>query len=92
LQQPQTLNLIDDMIANANYAYTGQTDPNTGQMRQGVVWIHEHIQELAVLNVSKFTSFQSLRREGKETLLAALPTQIVEMSNPKRSSEHGLNT
>ena len=56
LQQPQTLNLINDMIANANYAYTGQTDPNTGQMRQGVVWIHEHIQELAVLNVSKFTS------------------------------------
>jgi hypothetical protein len=43
------------MIANANYAYTGQTDPNTGQMHQGVVWIHEHIQELAVLNVSKFT-------------------------------------
>jgi hypothetical protein len=55
LQQPQTLNLINDMIANANYAYTGQTDPNTGQMHQGVVWIHEHIQELAVLNVSKFT-------------------------------------
>jgi hypothetical protein len=60
LQQPQTLNLINDMIANANYAYTGQTDPNTGQMHQGVVWIHEHVQELAVLNISKFTSATSL--------------------------------
>jgi hypothetical protein len=59
LQQPQNLNLINDMIANANYAYTGQTDPNTGQMHQGVVWIHEHIQELAVLDVSKFTSATS---------------------------------
>jgi hypothetical protein len=55
LRQPQTLNLINDMIANANYAYTGETDPNTGQMHQGVVWIHEHIQELAMLDVSKFT-------------------------------------
>jgi hypothetical protein len=64
LQQPQTLNLINDMIANANYAYTGETDPNTGQMHQGVVWIHEHIQDLAVLNVAKF--FQSLRRESNK--------------------------
>jgi hypothetical protein len=59
LQQAQTLNLINDMIANANYAYTGQTDPNTGQMHQGVVWIHEHVQDLAVLNISKFTSATS---------------------------------
>ncbi len=52
-QSPQTLDLIDDMVANANHAYTGETDPATHQMRQGATWIHQQMQTLATLTISK---------------------------------------
>jgi hypothetical protein len=55
LQQPATLNLLNDMIDNANHAYTGQLDPATGQMREGVIWIHDHMQNLATLNINTIT-------------------------------------
>jgi hypothetical protein len=51
LLQPDTLTIINDMIDNATYAYAGQVDPNTGQMHQGVSWIHTNMQELATLNI-----------------------------------------
>lgn len=56
LKAAATLNIINDMIDNANHAYTGQTDPDTGQIRQGAVWIHEHLQDLAALSVTTFTA------------------------------------
>ncbi len=53
LRQPATLNVIDDMIANANYAYAGQLDPSTNVTRQGIIWVHEHMQSLAHVDVMK---------------------------------------
>ena len=55
LRQPATLNVIDDMIANANYANGGQLDPSTNVTRQGVIWIHEHMQLLGRVDVMKVT-------------------------------------
>ena len=55
LRQPAALNVIDDMIANANYAYAGQLDPSTNATRQGVIWVHEHMQALAHVDVTKVT-------------------------------------
>ncbi|SRR5579883_848353 len=56
LRQPQTLTLINDMIDNANRAYAGQIDPTTGQMREGVTWVHDNMQSLAVMSISKFSA------------------------------------
>lgn len=56
LQQPGTLSLLNDMIDNATHAYAGQLDPSSGQMRQGVIWIHDHMQSLATLGVNTFTA------------------------------------
>jgi hypothetical protein len=56
LRQPATLTLLNDMIDNATNAFTGQVDPATGQMQQGVTWIHEQIQALAVLDVKHSTA------------------------------------
>lgn len=56
LQQPGTLSLLNDMIDNANHAYTGQLDPSTNAMREGAVWIHDHMQTLAMLDVTHFTA------------------------------------
>lgn len=56
LRQPATLMLLNDMIDNATKAFTGQVDPATGQMREGVTWIHDQIQALAVLDVKHITA------------------------------------
>jgi hypothetical protein len=59
LQQPATLNLINDMIDNANHAYVGQTDPVTGEVHEGVIWLHEHMQLLATMDITSFTPVSS---------------------------------
>jgi hypothetical protein len=59
LLQPGTLTTINDMIDNATYAYAGQVDPNTGQMHQGVSWLHTHMQDLATMNISTFNAHNS---------------------------------
>lgn len=56
LLQPDTLTTINDMIDNATYAYAGQVDPNTGQMHQGVSWIHTHMQDLATMDINTVDS------------------------------------
>jgi hypothetical protein len=59
LRQPSTLALLNDMIVNATNAYVGQVDPTTGQMREGVNWIHDQMQFLATMNVTTFTNGSS---------------------------------
>ena len=54
LSQPQAFLLLNDMIANANYAYDGQADTVTGEMHEGVTWIHAHMQELVTLDVTPY--------------------------------------
>jgi hypothetical protein len=56
LRQPTTLNLINDMIDKATSAYSGQIDPATGQTREGISWMHDHIQLIATFNISPFTA------------------------------------
>ncbi len=56
LQQLSTLNLINDMIDDATNAYSGQIDPATGEMHEGVSWIHDHMQLIALFNISTFTA------------------------------------
>jgi hypothetical protein len=51
--QPSTFSLINDMISNANAAFAGQVDPSTGQALPGVSWLHDHMQLLATLNLTK---------------------------------------
>lgn len=62
LRQPATLNLINDMIDNATNAYSGEIDPTSGQMREGVSWLHDHMQLIANFSISTFTaSSQSIQ-------------------------------
>ncbi|HEX3641164.1 MAG TPA: hypothetical protein VHV10_07730, partial [Ktedonobacteraceae bacterium] len=55
LLQPQTLPTFNDMFAQANKAFTGQTDPHTGQVKEGVAQIHYKIQSLAILDITACT-------------------------------------
>jgi len=51
LGQPAALSLLDDMVMQASNAYTGGSDPSTRQFKQGVVWIHRQMQNMATITV-----------------------------------------
>ncbi|GAC1447426.1 MAG: hypothetical protein PVS3B1_31100 [Ktedonobacteraceae bacterium] len=53
MRQPATLSIINDMIENANRAYTGELDPSTNSTRQGIIWVHDHMQTLAHIDITK---------------------------------------
>jgi hypothetical protein len=54
LGQPESFALLNEMVDQANHAYVGEMDPTTGEMREGVTWIHEHLQSLATLTVTQY--------------------------------------
>lgn len=56
LGQSAALSLLDDMVVQASSAYTGSADPTTGHFKQGVVWIHQQLQNIATINVNTYVS------------------------------------
>jgi hypothetical protein len=88
LMQPQTLMLLNALIDNATRAYTGQTDPITGTRHEGVAWIHDFIQTVAVLDVTAYagnsSSIQMIQHTYHE---AALSAQMVAFSESLASSQ-----
>ncbi|MGH2506776.1 MAG: hypothetical protein ACRDHZ_05100, partial [Ktedonobacteraceae bacterium] len=54
LSQPAAFSLLDDMALQAGNAYSGTTDPSTGQFKQGVAWIHQQLQSIATITVSRY--------------------------------------
>jgi hypothetical protein len=55
LLSPQALSLLNDMETNANDAFVGQPDPTTGNVQGGVTQIHDELQRLATIEVSRVT-------------------------------------
>nr|BBH85910.1 hypothetical protein KTC_06610 [Thermosporothrix sp. COM3] len=49
-----TLSLINNMIANATNAYSGQQDPASGEMKQGVTWLYNNMQSLATMDIAPY--------------------------------------
>jgi serine/threonine protein kinase len=56
LVAPGTSRLLNDMFTQANYAFVGQTDPNTGKVKEGVVQIHYNVLGLATFDVHPYTT------------------------------------
>jgi hypothetical protein len=52
LVQPETLSTFNEMFAQANKAFVGQTDPHTGQVKEGVAQVHYKIQRLATFDIT----------------------------------------
>ena len=52
LAQSSTQTLLDNMLANATYAYIGQLDPKTNQVLHGVLQVHYDVAGLATLTIS----------------------------------------
>ncbi len=52
LVQPSALSILDDMVTNAQLAFTGQFDATTGNIQNGVTQIHYAIELLATMEVS----------------------------------------
>ena len=45
LGQPAAFTLLNDMVDQANHAYVGEIDPTTGEVREGVTWIHSYVSD-----------------------------------------------
>jgi len=56
LAQPATLSILDDMVTQAQHAYNGETDPLTGQLTGGAIWICSNIQRMATFELKPFTA------------------------------------
>jgi serine/threonine protein kinase len=54
LVQPETIPLFNNMFELANNAFVSQTDPHTGQVREGVAQIHYRIQSLATFDITPY--------------------------------------
>jgi hypothetical protein len=52
MKQASTGLLLDDLVNQSTYAYIGQLDPVTNQIRGGVLQAHYDIEQLAVLNLT----------------------------------------
>jgi hypothetical protein len=55
LLSPQALSLLNDMETNANDVFVGQPDPTTGNVQGGITQIHDELQRLATIEVSRVT-------------------------------------
>jgi eukaryotic-like serine/threonine-protein kinase len=56
LLQPAATKIFEDLFIQANYAFIGQTDPNTLQVKEGVAQIHYNIQRLATFAIQPCTA------------------------------------
>jgi eukaryotic-like serine/threonine-protein kinase len=64
LATQNALSVLDDLVANALYAFIGRPDPSTGQIQEGVVQVHYNIQGLVTYDVSPYQSSQSTQTPG----------------------------
>jgi hypothetical protein len=55
LLRADTLTVLNDLFTQANAAFVGQIDPNTDNVKEGVVQIHYAIQALATFDVAPCT-------------------------------------
>ena len=74
LTQPAALVLLNDMVQQANNAYSGQIDPVSGTMHQGVIWIHAQAQSLATLDVYQYAQ----RLQTPEVVPTSAPFSMLQ--------------
>jgi eukaryotic-like serine/threonine-protein kinase len=67
----QLLHMIDDQLGQLSvldlqvqtrYAYSGRTDPMTGDVQEGATWIYDNIERLATSDVTPYASPGNLQQ------------------------------
>jgi hypothetical protein len=53
LAQPAALDVLDDLVTQATYAYIGQLDPITNTVKPGVLQVHYDVQKIATFDITK---------------------------------------
>ena len=56
LGQPAALALLDDLVTQAQFAYSGEPDPQTGLTQGGAIWICNNIQRLASFDLKPYNN------------------------------------
>jgi hypothetical protein len=52
LAQPAAQSLLEDLVAQATYAYIGQLNPTTNTTIPGIVQVHDEVQQLATFDIT----------------------------------------
>ncbi|MBE3567161.1 MAG: hypothetical protein IMW90_15695 [Thermogemmatispora sp.] len=63
LRQPAALALLDTLVKQAQDAFVGQFDPQTGELQDGVTQIHYAIERLATLDVTPLNNSSSATQQ-----------------------------
>jgi eukaryotic-like serine/threonine-protein kinase len=53
LAQPAALDVLNDLVTQATYAYIGQLDPNTNTVKPGVLQVHYAVLKIATFDITK---------------------------------------
>ena len=53
LAQPAALDVLDNLVTQATYAYIGQFNPLTNTVKPGVLQAHYAVQQLATFDITK---------------------------------------
>ncbi len=56
LLQPSSLSILDNLVTQAQDAYTGQFNLSNGQSEGGAIWIYGNLQRLASFDVKPYTA------------------------------------
>jgi hypothetical protein len=59
LQSAASTRILDNLVLQANNAYIGPYDSQTGHHLQGIVWITDQLQHMAVFEIKPYTSTQA---------------------------------
>jgi hypothetical protein len=70
LGQPTALASLDDLVTQAQFAYSGEPDPQTGQTQGGAVWICNNIHRLASFDLRPYSNKSCGSRRGRRSRTA----------------------
>jgi hypothetical protein len=85
MMQQSTLSIINDMIANMDRAYSGQPDPSTNTVHEGVNWIHNQMQFLATLDITSWNGASISNLPGHNNSNLSQPRVLIaEEKSTKR--------
>jgi hypothetical protein len=77
MTQQSTLSVINDMIANMDSAYSGQPDPSTNTVHEGVDWIHNQMQFLATLDIAPWNGTNINNLPGRNNPNLSQPRVLI---------------
>jgi hypothetical protein len=89
--QQAAFSVLDDMVLQAGNAYSGSSDPTTGQFREGVSWLHQELQTLATISISTYEPGLNVPELGPASSQTSLRGNWQPQAEVKKLQPEGLS-